>query len=387
MVNNFCKLNFREEDVTLWRYIMELQYEIVQRTIGYNFKNTQLLKQAFTRRSYSYENGGFNNEVLEFIGDKALDLAVIYVMMEKFGKLSEDKFFVTSVGEGTFTEIKKQLVQKKALSSSMDKLGFNRFLLMGKGDIDQNIQNQDSVKEDLFEAIIGAVTVDSNYNFKTITDVVKNMIDFEEYFDTFDNDPKNYISKVQEFCQSYKYNNPDYEYDNLENIQKYHCRLTIVEIKAVYDGYGDSKSKARLDAATKCYNDVKNKGLLLNKYKQAIGDLSLDNSLERLNELNQKGLVKNPKFTFKQLFDSNGNSIWFATLKVDDNAHEFMSTSSSKKAVQRRCAYQLLEYLIVLSGNDEDEIIMFEDHLINLNQALKHNLKNLEALNNMNKKI
>ena len=44
----------------------------VQRQIGYHFDDTKLLFQAFTRRSYSQENGGENNEVLEFIGDDEL---------------------------------------------------------------------------------------------------------------------------------------------------------------------------------------------------------------------------------------------------------------------------------------------------------------------------
>ena len=39
----------------------------VQRQIGYEFKNLDLLEQAFTRRSYTEENGGENNEVLEFL--------------------------------------------------------------------------------------------------------------------------------------------------------------------------------------------------------------------------------------------------------------------------------------------------------------------------------
>ena len=46
----------------------------IQNHIDYRFKKPDLLKQAFIRRSYSKEHGGENNEVLEFIGDKALDL-------------------------------------------------------------------------------------------------------------------------------------------------------------------------------------------------------------------------------------------------------------------------------------------------------------------------
>ena len=59
--------------------------EMIQGQIGYRFKNTDLLQQAFVRRSYSKENGGENNEVLEFIGDKALDFIIVKKLAEKYG--------------------------------------------------------------------------------------------------------------------------------------------------------------------------------------------------------------------------------------------------------------------------------------------------------------
>ena len=61
---------------------------MVQGQIGYNFKNLDLLRQAFVRRSYTEENGGENNEVLEFIGDKALDLAVVRLLTQQFGHVT-----------------------------------------------------------------------------------------------------------------------------------------------------------------------------------------------------------------------------------------------------------------------------------------------------------
>lgn len=50
----------------------------------------------------------------------------------------------------------------------MDELGFSEHLIMGKGDIQNNINQEDSVKEDLFEAIIGAVAIDSGWNLKDL---------------------------------------------------------------------------------------------------------------------------------------------------------------------------------------------------------------------------
>lgn len=103
---------------------MSIDIKQIENTIGYTFKNKDLLQQAFVRRSYSEEKGGQNNEVLEFIGDKALDFAVIRLMMLRFGKITENKewsefkltnpkYFKTKLGEGKFTDIKTMLVQKK----------------------------------------------------------------------------------------------------------------------------------------------------------------------------------------------------------------------------------------------------------------------------------
>ncbi len=59
--------------------------EFIQSQIGYYFNNLDLLQQAFTRRSYSEENGGENNEVLEFIGDKVLDYFVVKLLISQNG--------------------------------------------------------------------------------------------------------------------------------------------------------------------------------------------------------------------------------------------------------------------------------------------------------------
>ena len=57
----------------------------VQRKCSYYFKNTDLLLQAFTRKSYSEENGTEHNEVLEFIGDRVLDFYVTKMLIDRYG--------------------------------------------------------------------------------------------------------------------------------------------------------------------------------------------------------------------------------------------------------------------------------------------------------------
>ena len=58
------------------------------------------------------------------------------------------------------------------LSARIDELGFTDFLIMGKGDRKINAQNDIHVKEDLFEAILGAVAIDSDWDMQSMQDVV-----------------------------------------------------------------------------------------------------------------------------------------------------------------------------------------------------------------------
>ena len=60
-------------------------------------------------------------------------------------------------------------------------------------DIKNNTLNQKSVMADLFEAIIGAVVVDSDWNYEKISNVCSNMLKLKK-FDI------NYIKWVKNYC-------------------------------------------------------------------------------------------------------------------------------------------------------------------------------------------
>ena len=48
------------------------------------------------------------------------------------------------------------------LAQRIDKLDLAQFLILGKGDQKKHVQEEASVKEDLFEAILGTVALDCN---------------------------------------------------------------------------------------------------------------------------------------------------------------------------------------------------------------------------------
>lgn len=338
---------------------MAIDFENIQNVIGYRFKNTDLLQQAFVRKSYSEENGGQNNEVLEFIGDKALDLVVIRLMMEKFGVITEDKdfnefklrnpkYFKTKFDEGKFTDIKKDLVEKKALAHAMDDLGFHTYLIMGNSDINNNVCNQDSVKEDLFEAIIGAVALDCEWDLDVLTNVVETMIDFDSYFENDFETGTNYVGMIQEWFQKNQEDIPNYEYTEYYN--SFTANLYIEGIGG-FSGEGISKAKARMDCAEKAYKYLKQNGYIVSKYEEAIGEPDEDRALMQLNELVQKKLISKPVWKEKRIIDEDGEQVWSVTLIIEDCPYKYTFYEDKVKDARRECAYDFLVDLL----NDFEE--------------------------------
>lgn len=340
---------------------MEINYYEIEEEIRYSFNNRDLLQQAFVRRSYSEEKGGQNNEVLEFIGDKALDFAVVRLMIERFGKITFDKqwdefkltnpkYFQTKVGEGKFTDLKKMLVQKKTLAKCIEGLGFHKLLIMGKGDLFQDVEEQDSVKEDLFESIIGAIALDSNWDMDVITNVVKRMLDIDSFFNNesiYDNSI-DYVSKLQEWTQSNGYGLPNYSYDkNYDGT--YRCSLGI---RHIYSGYmnGKSRTKARYEVAKDAYIYLLENGYIKNEFEEAVGKPYYNESIRQVNELYQKKLIDKPSYEYEENYDDCGDPIWCCYLTIGE--YQYEGYKSSKKEAQRKAAYVFLCDLMDIEMGD-----------------------------------
>ena len=157
----------------------------ISKQIGYSFQNEKLLEQAFTRRSYSVENGGQDNEILEFLGDKVLDYCITKKLSDHFGKVSQCGYYTTfKKTEGDLSNFRRRLVESSMLAHRIDILGFSSFLTMGNGDKHINIQNQQRVKEDLFESILGAIAIDCEWNTDILCQVVDLMLDPSHFLET-----------------------------------------------------------------------------------------------------------------------------------------------------------------------------------------------------------
>lgn len=128
-----------------------------EKTLGVVFKNKDLLKTAFTHRSYLNENRRVvteHNERLEFLGDAVLELIVTDYLFHKYpGK-----------PEGELTAFRSALVNAVILSELAAKIGMNDFMLLSRGEAKDTGRARQIILANAFEAFVGAIYLDQGYD-------------------------------------------------------------------------------------------------------------------------------------------------------------------------------------------------------------------------------
>jgi ribonuclease-3 len=132
------------------------EFSKFEERIGVTFKNKDLLRQAFTHRSYINEHKGLgwrHNERLEFLGDAVLELIITEYLYEKY----PDKT------EGDLTSFRAALVKTTTISDAARNFGMEDFLLLSKGEAKDKGRARQYILANTFEAVIGAIYLDQGY--------------------------------------------------------------------------------------------------------------------------------------------------------------------------------------------------------------------------------
>lgn len=131
---------------------MVLPISQLEKTLGYEFRNKEVLLEAVTHRSYSAENDiKYDNQRLEFLGDSVLEIVLTEYLFKRY----------PAAAEGHLTKMRSAIVQQDALANLAKKIELNDYLLMGKGELDSKGQYRDSTLSDAFESLIGAFYLDA----------------------------------------------------------------------------------------------------------------------------------------------------------------------------------------------------------------------------------
>ncbi len=274
----------------------------IERRIGYTFRDKSLLRQAFTRASYSNEHRDRrgrtpqSNEVLEFFGDSLLSAAIVTLLMRDQAKRYEFGIS-TELAEGDFSNIKSKLSDKRNLSLTVEKLGLQKFLLLGEGDAKLGIENEPSVMEDLFESIIGAIYIDSDNNISEVISSVSKMLDVGEYLSEKGAPIQSFKNALQEWCADKKHRRENPVYKTVSETGPDHKKIYE---RACYIGgrvYGIGQGKNQKLADAKAAEEALT--ALINEEERRIADkLTAESalSLKKLKEYAAREKKPSPEF-------------------------------------------------------------------------------------------
>jgi len=125
----------------------------LEKKLNLEFKNKDLLIQAFVHRSFLNENPKLklsNNERLEFLGDAILEQVVTEYLFQAYPKKSE----------GELTSLRASLVNAKMLAKIAQELGLNDFLLLSQGEMKETSKARQYILANTHESLIGALYID-----------------------------------------------------------------------------------------------------------------------------------------------------------------------------------------------------------------------------------
>ena len=197
-----------------------------------------LLTQALTHRSHSYENGNQpNNERLEFLGDSVLGFVVTAELFKRFGELQE----------GELSSLKNSVVSAKALAEVAAGIDIGSFLLLGKGEEKTGGRDKGNLLADAFEAILGATYVE--HGLTRASELVERFIFplLDNHIDLLLNsEPK---TKLQEIAQERGLSAPAYgtTHTGPDHDRIFSATVTVGEVVAA--GEARSRKGAESEAA------------------------------------------------------------------------------------------------------------------------------------------
>ncbi|MCU7799703.1 MAG: ribonuclease III [gamma proteobacterium symbiont of Lucinoma myriamae] len=203
--------------------------------LGYTFRDLTLLELALSHRSI----GKRNNERLEFLGDSVIG----YVMAEELYQRFNDE------NEGNLSRYRSLLVKGDTLASIARQFDVGQYLKLGGGELKSGGFRRASILADAIEAIIGAITLDSDIEQARVCILFwyKERLDNIKSLDL--KDPK---TRLQEYLQSQKFDLPQYKVISVngkEHAQIFQVDCYVKELSLTITSEGSSRRAAEQKSA------------------------------------------------------------------------------------------------------------------------------------------
>jgi ribonuclease III len=220
------------------------QLDALQKELGYSFKDPSLLLKALTHVSYDRKKTGSNNEVLEFLGDAVLDLAISDMLIRRFPERSE----------GDLSRMRAGLVNSAVLAEKGNALALGPMLLLGKGEERSAGRKKASILGGAFEALLGGVYQDGGYGPAQrivqryfAADIIERTLGQQDY-----------KTRLQEISQLLFRVPPVYRLVSESGPDHEKCFVAEISVggKVLGTGEGKSKKQSEQEAARNALNEL-----------------------------------------------------------------------------------------------------------------------------------
>jgi ribonuclease-3 len=222
--------------------IMKKNLEKLEKKIKIKFKNSELLEQALTHRSYLNEHPGKNlthNERLEFLGDAVIEFIITEYLYNNY-----------SEAEGILTSWRASLVNTNMLFKIAKEISLDKYIYLSRGEsLSFSKKTKVTILADALEALVGAIYLDQGTEkvkeFLTEIMVAKlpHVLKYKLY-----EDPK---SRLQELTQSETKVTPNYRVlkeEGPDHAKNFTVGVFLADL-LIARGIGKSKQEASLKAA------------------------------------------------------------------------------------------------------------------------------------------
>lgn len=211
--------------------------------LGLDFRDPDLVRQAFVHSSYHNENPGRvagHNERLEFFGDAVIGVAVSRLLYHAYPH--ED--------EGFLTARRAALVNREALAQLALELGLDRLLQLGRGEAEAGGSSRPSVLAACFEALAGAMALSEGTERAEMI-LERLFAPRVEALAEHAGPPKSAKSRLQEWSQRTHGQRPSYRVvDTSGPPHEQHFRVTVsIDGRPLGTGAGSSRQRAEEQAA------------------------------------------------------------------------------------------------------------------------------------------
>jgi ribonuclease III len=221
----------------------------LEQRLKYKFRNPLLLAEAMTHPSLGHETQRhhFDNQRLEFLGDAVLQIIFTEWLFDHFPTFSE----------GKLTKMRSRLVSRDGLKMHAERLELGRHLMMGRGEEASGGRERVSALADAYEALIGAIYLDSDY--VTVRRIV--LTEAREDLEALEEDPpdSNPKGRLQELLQSISPVSPSYPILSAEGPE--HQKMFVARVRWCGIDLGQGSGRSKKDAETAAAKDALSKKL------------------------------------------------------------------------------------------------------------------------------